>query len=114
MDWSERILSFPVRAAAVDAFLRDLQATGSGDLNAVLTTLNDGGLCREALAYWTTNRWLYVAPHSPLLALSGEGLHRGIGLHEFCGEQPPRVEASAPAAATDAATKGESQDHDNP
>lgn len=113
MDWSERILSFPVRAAAVDAFLRELQATGSGDLNSVLATLNDGGLCREALAYWTANRWLYVAPHSPLLALSGEGLHRGITLHEFCGEPPP-PESSAREAANDAEAKGESQDHENP
>ena len=43
MTWTERILEFPVRTAAVDEFLRELKAKGSGDLNAVLTTLNESG-----------------------------------------------------------------------
>ena len=38
LTWTQRILEFPVRAAAVDDFLSDLRARGTGDLNAVLTT----------------------------------------------------------------------------
>ena len=85
----------------MDAFLRELQSSGAGDLNGVFSTLNEGGLCREALAYWTGRRWVVVAPHSPLLALRGDELHRGIGLHEFCGAPTPIdvVEQPGPSAA---------------
>ncbi len=62
MNWTERILDFPVRAAAVDDFLRELRAHGKGDLNAVLTTLNEGGLCREAVERWTEAGWIVLAP----------------------------------------------------
>ena len=58
LNWTERILEFPVRAAAVDDFLRDLRAHGTADLNAVMATLNEGGLCRQALDYWTGNDWI--------------------------------------------------------
>jgi hypothetical protein len=54
LDWSERILLFPVRAAAVDTFLHDLKRKRSGDLNGLLATLNDGSLCREVLRFWLT------------------------------------------------------------
>jgi len=99
----------------VDAFLRELHAFGAGDLNAVFATLNEAGLCREALAYWTGRGWITVAPHSPLLALRGEELHRGIGLQEFCGalRPPSLVEPSGPATpAPDA--KEEPTSHENP
>jgi hypothetical protein len=86
MSWTERILHFPVRAAAVDDFLRDLRARGTGDLNAVMTTLNEGGLCREVVRHWTANGWIVVAPNTPLLALTGPGFDRGLTLRDFCGE----------------------------
>ena len=86
LNWTERILEFPVRAAAVDEFLRDLRARGTGDLNAVLTTLNEGGLCREAVRHWTRNGWIVVAPNTPLLALTGPAFDRDLTLSDFCGE----------------------------
>ena len=88
MNWSERILEFPVRAAAVDDFLRELRAHGKGDLNAVLTTLNEGGLCREAVEHWTDNGWIVLAPNQPTVALAGPSFVAQIGLREFCGEAP--------------------------
>ncbi len=86
MNWTERILDFPVRAAAVDDFLRDLRARGTGDLNAVMTTLNEGGLCRQALRHWTENGWIVVAPSTPTLALTGPAFVRTLTLRNFCGE----------------------------
>lgn len=86
MKWTARILDFPVRAAAVDDFLRDVRARGTGDLNAVLTTFNESGLCREALAFWTSRGWIVVAPNSPLTALPGPAFDRKISLRAFCGE----------------------------
>ena len=86
LTWTERILEFPVRAAAVDDFLRDLRSRGTGDLNAVLTTLNEGGLCREAVRHWIGNGWIVVAPNTPLLALTGPAFHRALTLEDFCGE----------------------------
>jgi hypothetical protein len=85
LTWTRRILDFPVRAAAVDDFLRDLRARGTGDLNAVLTTLNEGGLCREAVRHWTRHGWIVIAPNTPLLALTGPGFDRALTLEEFCG-----------------------------
>ena len=101
MTWTERILEFPVRAAAVSDFLGDLRARGTGDLNAVMTTLNEGGLCREALRHWTESGWIIVAPNTPLLALAGPSFDREMTLSDFCGEveileQP--VDAAAEAA----------------
>ena len=86
LTWTERILEFPVRAAAVDDFLRDLRARGTGDLNAVLATLNESGLCREAVRYWTHNEWIIIAPNTPLLALTGPAFDRAMTLAEFCGD----------------------------
>ena len=85
LTWTERILEFPVRAAAVDDFLRDLRARGTGDLNAVLTTLNESGLCRDALRHWTSNGWIVIAPNTPLLALIGPAFDRAMTLADFCG-----------------------------
>jgi hypothetical protein len=86
MTWSERILGFPVRAAAVDDFLRELKAKGTGDLNAVLTTLNEGGLCRQAVDHWVGQGWIVPAPNSPLIALRGPAFGRELTLHDFCGD----------------------------
>lgn len=64
-----------------------LKARGTGDLNGVLATLNDGGLCQEALRHWRSKGWVVVAPHSPLLALAGSDFSRELTLREFCGEE---------------------------
>jgi hypothetical protein len=74
MTWTQRILEFPVRAR------------GTGDLNAVLTTLNESGLCREAVRHWTRNGWIVIAPNTPLLALTGPAFDRAMTLSDFCGE----------------------------
>jgi hypothetical protein len=113
LNWTERILDFPVRAAAVDDFLRDLKAKGTGDLNAVLTTLNEGGLCREAVDYWTANGWIVLAPESPIVALAGPGFRRDLTLRLFCGapaEPGPEMDASRenPAGAEESKDHGHS------
>ena len=95
MDWSERILGFPVRAAAVADFLRDLRARGSGDLNAVLSTFNDGSLVRETLGHWVGNGWISVAPNSRLHALAGPGFTRDLSLERFCGAGEPEAQMTS-------------------
>jgi len=96
LDWTERILRFPVRAAAVDTFLHDLKRKRSGDLNGLLTTLNDSSLCREALRYWLTREWVVVARFSPLVALAGPSFTRDLTLHAFCGEVEWEPEGGIP------------------
>src|SRR4051794_24060966 len=96
MNWTERILEFPVRTAAVDDFLRELRARGTGDLNAVLSTLNESGLCRQAVDYWTGREWIVLAPQTPLLALIGPRFDRGVSLRRFCGDAAPET---APASS---------------
>jgi hypothetical protein len=86
VNWTERILDFPVRTAAVDDFLRELRAHGKGDLNAVLATLNEGGLCREAVEHWTGRGWIVLDPSQPTVALAGPEFVPQIGLRHFCGE----------------------------
>jgi hypothetical protein len=87
LTWTERILSVPVRAAAVHEFLRELSSKGWGDLNGMLATLNDGELCREALAYWLDHEWITRAPNSPMTALVGPAYSRELTVQEFCGQQ---------------------------
>lgn len=108
LTWTQRILEFPVRAAAVDDFLRDLRARGTGDLNAVMTTLNDGGLCRAALRHWTESGWIVVAPNTPLLALAGPSFDREMTLSDFCGEV--EILEAVEAASAEAASEGEHAD----
>jgi hypothetical protein len=86
LTWTDRILSVPVRTGAVVEFLRELSAKGWGDLNGLLTTLNDGELVREALSYWLENEWITRAPNSPLTALVGRKYTRELTLRRFCGE----------------------------
>lgn len=112
LHFTERILSFPVRAAAVDAFLRELKARGSGDLNGVLTTLNDGGLCRDVLRHWLSSQWIVVAPHSPLLAIAGPGFSRDLTLREFCGEAGET--GPAPESTEIRIERAESKGDENP
>jgi len=110
MTWTERILEFPVRAAAVDDFLRELKAKGSGDLNAVLSTLNESGLCRQAVDHWVGQGWIVPAPNSPLIALRGPTFARDLSLHDFCGELEEAAEAVAPTeeAEQESETHGDS------
>ena len=95
MTWTERILEFPVRTAAVDEFLRELKAKGAGDLNAVLTTLNESGLCRQAVDHWVGEGWIVPAPNSPLIALRGPAFAHELSLHDFCGDFEEAAEAVA-------------------
>ncbi len=87
LTWTERILSLPVRTAAVAEFLRELSAKSWGDLNGVLATFNDSELCRDALGYWLDREWIVRAPSSPLTALTGPAFSRELTLHEFCGQE---------------------------
>jgi hypothetical protein len=107
VNWTERILDFPVRAAAVDDFLKDLRARGTADLNAVLATLNESGLCREALDYWTGNAWILLAPSAPTIALAGPGFVPQLTLRNFCGEAAEQGEDVPEAPEED------SKDHDD-
>ena len=65
-----------------------MKATGSADLNAVMTTLNDARLCREVLAYWRDQGWVEVARSMPLVALRSERFSLDVTLRVFCGEVP--------------------------
>jgi hypothetical protein len=89
-----------VRAAAVDDFLRDLRARGAADLNGVMSTLNDGNLCRQAQDYWVEQGWVVVSPSTPLHALAGPRFSRELSLKRFCGmpEEPEIPEVPAPEA----------------
>ena len=89
-----------MRAAAVDDFLRELRAHGTGDLNAVLTTLNEGGLCREAVDYWTGKGWIVLAPSQPTVALAGPEFAPRLGLRAFCGEAAEEEAGEGPEPAS--------------
>jgi len=105
-----------VRAAAVDDFLRELRAHGKGDLNAVLTTLNEGGLCREAVERWTGEGWIVLAPSQPTIALAGPAFVPQLGLREFCGEAAEEAaeEAAGYGPAAESAWQEESQVDEHP
>jgi hypothetical protein len=65
-------------------------------LNAVLVTLNEGGLCRETLRHWLLQEWIVVAPHSPLTAMVGPAFSRDLTLRQFCGEPTPEEVGEPP------------------
>lgn len=108
LTWTERILSVPVRTAAVREFLRELSLKGWGDLNGMLAILNDGALCREALSYWLEQEWITVAPNSPLTALVGPTWSRQLTVQEFCGEEP-EPDFSEPAFEVPVSPPGEDE-----
>jgi hypothetical protein len=113
VNWTQRILDFPVRAAAVDDFLRELRARGTGDLNAVLATLNEGGLCRQAVEFWLDRGWIVVAPQTPLLALIGPDFDRAVSLRSFCGEPVSDRVRRRPEAVTEVIEEAEEvEEHD--
>jgi hypothetical protein len=69
--------------------------------------LNEGGLCREAVDYWTGKGWILLAPSQPTVALVGPDFVPQLSLRVFCGE-------SAPGGAEPlAATQEESSSHDD-
>jgi len=103
LTWTERILSFPVRTAAVSEFLRELSAKGWGDLNGVLTTLNDRELCREAVGHWMERGWIVPAPSSAISALTGPNFSRELTVREFCGEEPEAEEIAEETEGPDRA-----------
>lgn len=94
-------------------FLADLKARGSADLNAVMSTLNEGGLCRETLERWKQNGWVDVAPAMPLVALRGARFSRDLTLSEFCGGPRPEEPAEAGAAEAGQTEREERTDHDH-
>jgi len=79
--------------------LAELKRRRAGDLNAVLTTFNDGSLCREAVWHWLGNGWIVIAPHTPLVALAGPKFTRDLTLRSFCGE-PAEIWAEEPMPET--------------
>ena len=84
--------------------MAELKRRRAGDLNAVLTTFNDGSLCREAVWHWLGNGWIVIAPHTPLIALAGPKFTRDLTLRTFCGEaaetRPQEEEPEARPEAT--------------
>jgi len=99
-----------VRAAAVEDFLSALKARGSADLNGVMATLNDAGLCRETLEHWKENGWVSVARATPLVALRGGAFSRDLTLRRFCGEAEvePAVEVTVEAETKEQDGDGDS------
>jgi hypothetical protein len=102
-----------VRTAAVEDFLADLKAHGSADLNAVMATLNESGLCRETLEHWKARGWVEVARVMPLVALRGERFSRDLTLREFCGEDRPveAGEGDTPSPERPTPEEGANDDH---
>jgi len=99
-----------VRAAAVEDFLAALKAHGSADLNGVMATLNDAGLCRETLEHWKEKGWVSVARAMPLVALRGERFSRDLTLRRFCGEPEAEPAEDLPGAAPETNMETEEQD----
>jgi len=110
VNWTERILLFPVRTAAVADFLQDLQARGSADLNAVMTTFNDSDLCRRSLRHWVEQGWIVVSPTTPLHAIAGPAFSRDLTLRQFCGNEQPPEEAGEPQAGAEWTQEARSDD----
>jgi hypothetical protein len=93
MEFSDRLLDFPVRTAAVAAFLADLKARGIADVSALQGVIGDTVLWNELYAYWSGRGWIRPAPHSPTQVFSGDRLEPDLPLRAFCG-----VEYDSPAA----------------
>jgi len=103
-DVSSRILDFPVRAAAVEEFRRQLAARNLGDLSAVAATIGDATLFSELLALWLDRGWVVRSPSSPIYAYSGPGFSPDLDLGDFCGESigydPPAPEDGGETPST--------------
>jgi hypothetical protein len=77
-------------------FLRGLRAHGSADLNALLSTLNDGSLARQSVEHWTGHGWITIARDAPLVALAGPRFDPRLTLARFCGAGPAEADAPEP------------------
>lgn len=97
-EFASRILDFPVRAAAVDDFRRQLRSRNLGDLSAVAAAIGDAALFAELLAFWQERGWVVRSPSSPVHAYGGPELSTDVTLAEFCGES---IEYDAPGPGED-------------
>lgn len=86
MEFSARLLDFPVRTAAVASFLADLKAKGIGDIGALQAVIGDAALWDDLLGFWLDRAWVRPAPHSPIHLFPGENFDSNLTLREFCGE----------------------------
>ena len=85
MEFSDRLLDFPVRTAAVASFLADLKARGKGDISSLQAVFGDAALWDDVLGFWLDRGWVRLAPHSSIQVFSGERLEPDLALREFCG-----------------------------
>jgi hypothetical protein len=83
---ASRVLDFPVRAAAVDDFRRQLRARNFADLSAVAAALGDAALFDQLLGHWIERGWISRSPSSPIYAFGGSNFSPDVTLAEFCGE----------------------------
>lgn len=86
MEFTARLLDFPVRTAAIASFLADLKAKGIGDIGALQAVIGDAALWNDLLGFWLDRGWVRPASHSPIHLFPGEGFHSNLTLREFCGE----------------------------
>ena len=87
MEFTPRLLDFPVRTAAVSAFLADLKAKGIGDIASLQAVIGDSALWDEVRGFWLDRGWIRPAPHSPIHVFPGESFSPDVTLREFCGEE---------------------------
>jgi len=83
---SSRLLDFPVRAAAIDDFRRQLASKRLADLSAVGAALGDAALFSELVGLWIERGWVTRSPSSPMYAFPGPAFSPDLGLADFCGE----------------------------
>jgi len=86
VEFSARLLDFPVRAAAVAAFLADLKAKGIGDIASLQAVIGDTALWNDLRGFWLDREWVRPAPHSPIHLFPGDRFDSNLTLREFCGE----------------------------
>jgi hypothetical protein len=86
VEFSSRLLDFPVRTAAIASFLADLKARGIGDVASLQAVIGDSGLWGELFGFWIDRGWVRPAPHSPIHVFPGESFEPELTLREFCGE----------------------------
>jgi hypothetical protein len=91
-EWSERILGFPVRTAAVDSFLRDLKAHGYADAVTLEMILGEGSLCLAAEQYWLERGWVQRDPGAATRFLAGPEFTRELSVAELAGSPESRGE----------------------
>jgi hypothetical protein len=91
-EWSERILGFPVRTAALDSFVRDLKAHGYADAVNVEMIFGEGSLCLAAEQYWLDQGWVQRDPGAATRFLAGPQFSRELSVAEFAGSPESRDE----------------------